>query len=266
MRNISPQKNKRAEKAVQQTQLYSVTYAKEIADSVIRSDIADYGSVMEVNDSDRNKSTTVQLIACDTVSALFLMKDKFPDSKTVILNFASYKNPGGGFIGGAVAQEEALCMESFLYNVLSDKKFMENHYEPNRKKLNNGIYGNNHIYSPDIRFFRDDKSTVSDVITCACPNRSMAIRYNQSLLPELNKAMEERTDTVLYSAYRHGAECLVLGAFGCGVFRNDPLLVAKSFSSLLEKKYKGIFTSVVFAVPDENSRNYRSFSEVFNKE
>jgi len=263
MRKNSEAKNSRAEKAVLHTQKCKELYGKEIAYSIENSDIADYTDEIQNTQIIGNVSTNIQLVAKDTVSALFENVENTENSKTALLNFASYKNAGGGFLGGAVAQEEALCAESFLYNVLSSEKIMSAHYEPNRKKLNNGTYGNNHIYSPNIRFFRGEQTVVSDVITCAAPNRSMAIRYNQSLFPELDRAMQERIDTVLYSAYRHSVKNLILGAYGCGVFRNDPVFVAETFRNYLENKYRNVFENVIFAVPDTKSKNYTAFSKVF---
>ena len=49
------------------------------------------------------------------------VKELFDEEKESIcaLNFASYKNPGGKFMDGSSAQEECLCHESILYEVLS---------------------------------------------------------------------------------------------------------------------------------------------------
>ena len=60
-----------------------------------------------------------------------MIKDIF--NNIGILNFASYKNPGGMFLRGSTAQEEALCHESTLYNVLI--KFNDTYYKSNRENI-----------------------------------------------------------------------------------------------------------------------------------
>ena len=56
----------------------------------------------------------VYIDTLDSVSSIF----SHHTGKTAVLNFASYKNPGGKFIEGSSAQEECLCHASYLYNVL----------------------------------------------------------------------------------------------------------------------------------------------------
>ena len=84
------------------------------------------------------------------------------------LNFASYKSPGGGFGNAStrLAQEEYLCKDSFLFNVLSHSKF-ENQYEWNRAHLNNGLYTNWCIFSKDVGFVdaKGDIVATADIIT-----------------------------------------------------------------------------------------------------
>lgn len=72
---------------------------------------------------------------------------KYREGKTCVLNFASFKNPGGGFLKGTIAQEEYLCQNSTLYNVLSQ---FTSYYEKNRLNTNDALYWNRAIYSPGI--------------------------------------------------------------------------------------------------------------------
>lgn len=72
------------------------------------------------------------------------------DGKTAVLNFASYKNPGGKFMEGSSAQEECLCHASTLYNVL--KQFPV-YYQWNRVHNNRALYTNRALYSEDVIFW-----------------------------------------------------------------------------------------------------------------
>lgn len=49
-------------------------------------------------------------------------------------------------------------------------------------------------------------------------------------------------------AYGHSA--LVLGAWGCGVFKNDSHRTARDFRRALENYFEGTFSDIVFAIAD----------------
>ena len=108
----------------------------------------------------------------DSVSCLFGLTDR---SKTAILNYASYKHPGGYFLGGSSAQEEALCHESNLYPILL--AFDDTYYAWNRQRLNRALYLDRAIYTPDVVFEKDDSRKLADVITCASPNYRTAHKF-----------------------------------------------------------------------------------------
>ena len=96
-----------------------------------------------------NTEMKIKLEGCDTVTALLDVSKENP-GKVAILNFASYKNPGGGYLKGSFAQDEALCSESTLYPVLA--KFTDSYYSWNREHLNHALYINRALYSPEIIF------------------------------------------------------------------------------------------------------------------
>ena len=102
-----------------------------------------------------------ELVNIDSVSAIFEFAQA--NKRTAVLNFASYKEAGGLFLKGSTAQEEALCHESFLYNVL--RNFENNYYAINSKQLNRGLYKNTALYSPNVMFFRGERNVQCDVIT-----------------------------------------------------------------------------------------------------
>ena len=214
------------------------------------------------------------LVDLDTVSCLF----KYQESgyKMAVLNFASYKNPGGMFLNGSSAQEEALCHQSTLYPVLC--AFRENYYAPHMKTLNRALYEDDALYSKDIRFFDYDlkenngkflwhqnNATLADVITCAAPNVGTYCRYNGGnyLSDECMNAVCGRIITVLNAAIIGKCDDLVLGAFGCGVFKNDPTTIADYFMDYIADDYKGFFRHVYYAIPKSASNNnYEAFKEI----
>lgn len=207
--------------------------------------------------SKRYSQTAVKLEALDSVSAVFKYTDQ--NSKTAVLNFASYKQPGGMFLQGSKAQEECLCHESTLYNVLM--RFEDAYYASNRKQLNRALYQNVALYSPDVYFERNDDSVECDVITCAAPNFSAASKYCNVSREENATVLESRIKFILYLAATQQVDTLILGAFGSGVFGQDAKEVAEITTKLL-KRYNGVFKKVVFAVIDEKSANYKAFTDV----
>lgn len=198
----------------------------------------------------------IVLSELDSVSAVY----DFHNGKTALLNFSSHKNPGGMFLNGSKAQEECLCHESTLYNVLSG--FETDFYEWNRKHLNKALYVNRGLYSPDIMFVKDNKELQCDVITCAAPNKSAAQKY-QNVSDDVNtKELRSRIQFVLDMADENHVSTLILGAYGCGVFGQDPYEVASIFKEFLNSKNYH-FKTVIFGIPKGKNDNFEAFEKVF---
>lgn len=193
----------------------------------------------------------------DSVDAIF----NFTDKRVCVLNFASYKNPGGMFMNGSKAQEECLCHESFLYNVLSS---FDRFYKQNKDNLNKALYTNRAIYSPKIKFGHKGKTMFADVLTCASPNKYTAQKMCKVTDEENIKALRDRIRFILYILYnkREKLDCVILGAFGCGVFGQSPQEVA----SIFREEINNIFldwtkTDFIFAVINSENSNYEDFKK-----
>jgi uncharacterized protein (TIGR02452 family) len=187
-------------------------------------------------------------------------------AEVVALNFASAKNPGGGFLGGAKAQEEDLARCSALYACQLTQRA---YYDANRAEASM-LYTDHLIYSPGVPFFRDDRLELLDapflvsIITSPAPNAGEAARRGESR--RVRATLERRAGHVLAVAAAHGHRALVLGAWGCGVFRNDPREVAEVFATwLAHERFRGAFERIVFAVYDrgKGQPNLRAFEERF---
>lgn len=192
----------------------------------------------------------IKMVYMDSISAIF----KYGEGKTAVLNFASYKNPGGGFIKGCVAQEEDLCHNSTLYPVLSTQC---QYYDDNKRKINYNLYTNAALYSEDIVFITDEVKKC-DVITCACPNWGAAKRNNVTRVQN-TEALKDRIEFMLRVAASHDVNTLILGAWGCGVFRQNACEVAELFQNALQKY--PYFDNVIFAIPGGD--NFEAFRNVF---
>lgn len=194
--------------------------------------------------------------------------------RVCVLNFASATNPGGGVESGASAQEECLCRVSTLYKCLNTPNNMKHFYNYHRRKLNN-IYNDDCIYTPDIKVFKKDTNNNEslprdkwfnvDVITCAAPRLSYnkfgaTVALTDKELLELHK---NRLEKIVRIAVANKEEVLILGAFGCGAFRNNPEVVAKAFKHVIEQ-YRNYFKIIEFAVYDNGApKNYNVFNRVF---
>ncbi len=180
-----------------------------------------------------------------------------------VLNFASAKNPGGGFLGGAQAQEETLARSSGLYPCLTSQ--MEHYYEPNRNGTSL-LYRDTAIASIDVPFFKNDagqllaQCVTATVVTAAAPNAGAIASNQPHIAPQVGPTLARRAAQVLQLFALLEVETLVLGAWGCGVFRNDPQQVARVFAELLlaDGPYSRAFKTVTFAIPgvkDDTNRN-----------
>ena len=248
-----------AVKAERHTKLMQDKYKDQIQASISATKL--YKVVWNSKDPDENAEQNKMRIFVedlDSVAAIL----KYQGSKTAVLNFASYRSPGGGFIRGSIAQEECLCHESFLYNVL--ESFQREFYEWNMQHKQKGLYLNRALYSPEIGFFRNVKEAFCDVITCAAPNKAAAQKYENVSDRENTEALKSRIQFVLDIAEKNEVKTLILGAYGCGVFGQDAKEVAGIFKEFLTTTHTS-FDTVVFAVPDGKNGNYRRFAEVFKE-
>lgn len=166
----------------------------------------------------------------------------------VALNFASAKHPGGGFLGGARAQEESLCRSSGLYACIVNDAMYRQH-----AGTRGGFYTNYAIYSPGVPVFRDDDGDLLTepyrcaFVTSPAVNAGAMRVKRRDVIPN---EMRERIRKVLGIMAGHGHDAVVLGAWGCGVFRNDPEVIADLFRDALRTRFAGVFKRVVFAILD----------------
>lgn len=178
-----------------------------------------------------------------------------------VLDFASFTTPGGGYARGSMAQEEALCAESFLYNVL---KSQGGWYGENRRRhINCNLYKNRGMVAPAVRFTRDKIHAYADVLVVAAPNARRAREEYGVKDDVLRDAMRDRIRFALALADATGREKLVLGAFGCGVFGWEAVEVAEMMRAELASgahRAKEVFVAVPRTRFDEN---FAQFAHVF---
>lgn len=209
----------------------------------------------------------------------------YKGQKVCVHNFASASNPGGGVVSGAGAQEECLCRCSTLYPCLDTDAMWKDFYLPHRRE-HDPIHNDDIIYTPDVTVFKTDTAYPElmdeddwyqvNVVTCAAPNLRPrpSNSYNSgdgdvaiNIAPdELYRIHVKRFRRILDVALVNGNEVVVLGAFGCGAFMNDPHVVAKAAKTVVEE-YKHAFKVIEFAVycSARDERNYNIFeSELKN--
>nr|WP_203645525.1 TIGR02452 family protein [Streptomyces sp. SID14478] len=196
-------------------------------------------------------ATSAEVTGESSLDAARRMTGERPQ-RVAVLNFASARNPGGGYLNGAQAQEEALCRSSALYTCLVQVPEFYAHHRADRDVF----YSDRVIHAPGVPVFRDDRGRLLDApyevgfLTSPAPNAGVIARHTPQRVPEIPAALAARAARVLEVAAALGYRRLVLGAWGCGVFRNDPAQVAEAFRALLDGRFAGRFEQVVFAVLD----------------
>ncbi len=201
-------------------------------------------------------------IAISTFQSLEIPQKRMARSKQYrkvgVLNFASARNPGGGFLNGALAQEESLARSSALYKSLIQCPQYYDFHRSHRSLL----YSNRTIYSPGCPVFKRDDGTLIeepyaiDFITSPAPNAGAIARNQPQDLEKISEVLYDRASKILSLAVFQGCEALVLGAWGCGVFKNDPSIVSKIFANLLfsDRLFKGRFQQILFSVLDSTKK------------
>lgn len=163
-----------------------------------------------------------------------------------VLAFASFTNPGGGYIQGYLGQEATLCADSYLYNVLDKQRKW--YGENRRRNINCELYRNRALVVPAVRFDRKRVHAYADVIVAAAPNAKRARQEYRVSDDALLDALRDRIRFVLAICDELGREKLVLGAWGCENNGFDAEAVAELFRKELASgdfKVKQVF----FAVP-----------------
>lgn len=182
-----------------------------------------------------------------------------------VLNFASAKNPCGGFLGGSMAQEECLayCSDLFLkqWPIASDYYY--------RHRENPNPFYTHTMFIDNVTFFRDENfvlvknPTECKVLTSAAVNLGVAKKQGKSE-KEANNIMKSRMRKILNCFIVSDCTDIILGAFGCGVFGNSAEKIATFWKELLyDEEYIYYFNNICFSVLDTNAtKNYDIFCEV----
>ncbi len=165
--------------------------------------------------------------------------------KVCLLDPANYRTPGGNYLGGGWSPEEQICAESNLYPILEGLR--ETYYDGNKKSGRGGLFTDRAMYLNDVIFTTGGIMKKRDIIVCAPPNRRFALENHRSEA-ECDIDLANRVRTVLHIAAVHEVDTLVLCAFGCGFFDNEPGRVAGLFKTWLEA-HPGQFQRVAFAIP-----------------
>lgn len=205
----------------------------------------------------------------------------YAGKKVLILNFASATNPSGGVTKGSSAQEEAICRCSTLYANLKEQYAWNAFYAPHRR-AHDSLHNDDCIYTPGVMVFKSDtdypqllpeeKWYSVNVLTCAAPNLRErpsngmnagdgddAVHISREDLQALH---EKRMRRVMEIAQARENEVVILGAFGCGAFRNPPTVVAQAMKTVVQE-YRKNFETIEFAVycSTQYDANYRIFQQ-----
>jgi uncharacterized protein (TIGR02452 family) len=194
-----------------------------------------------------------------------IMEMNHEGKSPAVLNFASAKRPGGAFLIGGMAQEESLATSSGLYNTLLCHPA---YYDANRV-CGTAIYTDYAIYAPDVVFFRDGQFSLLDtpvtayVLTLPAVNMGQ-VRMSGEDIQKAKMAMKNRMRLCLAIFAKQKNDSLILGAYGCGVFRNDSAEVAEWWKVLLEAEgYGRFFDEICFAVLDKSAHIIEPFLSRF---
>ena len=250
-------KTERAERAKRHATDVESRLAENVRSSVERSVVYGGPDRMPTEAVGRRTYPEIAVVDADSVSAVFAEAESGRRG-IAVLNFASYKNPGGKFLDGSSAQEESLCHESTLYPILAR---FGGYYGWNKGTLNGSLYADRAIWTPDVLFERSGKRPADcAVITCAAPNLTAAARYGRATREENSRALASRISFVRRIAEENGVEDMILGAFGCGVFGQNPSEVATMFA---ETFYETTVGRIVYAIPA--GPNLTAFERAFGR-
>ena len=249
-RNPNPRKQARAREAQRHTEQMAARFGREIERSTagVRRFEAPVKTQVE------GRVPEVRVLDADAVAAILENgRGRAEYCDLAVLDFASFTNPGGGYIRGSWAQEEALCAGSFLYNVLEGQG--DWYGENRRRNINCDLYRNRALAVPKVRFSREKIHAYADVLVVAAPNARRAREEYKVKEDALVRAMRDRIRFALDIVDALGHRQVVLGAWGCGAFGWDADLVAELFREELAAGAHGIELAI-FAVPRDRFNDH----------
>ncbi len=212
----------------------------------------------KVPEEKRNKHTTIVTVVNKDIVEVGREFTK-KDLKPVCMNMAAMHYPGGGYLEGARAQEEQLFRRSAYCRALKDNPHLDSQLENGRYEVpEKGV-----IYSPGVQFFRERDNSFTEpfeldlMAVCAF---DLSHRQKPSDYEQVTK---EKMRAFFRAAALQGKDSLVLGALGCGAFRNQPTEISKCFKEVLsEEEFQGVFAEIAFAIlDDQNGKNFTVFNE-----
>ncbi|MCE3229456.1 MAG: hypothetical protein K0S32_4007 [Bacteroidetes bacterium] len=234
----------------------TITYSPQQTDDLIKSRIQSLSTV----------PAQISVVKATTLDAARQLIEE-GNENPVLLNFASAKNAGGGFLGGSQAQEESIARSTGLYNCLLKAPA---YYETNRH-MKSCFYTDYMIYSPKVPLIKNengdnlDSLILASVITAPAVNTGVVKQREKDKMNEIEPVMKRRMEKVLSIALKHGHDTIVLGAWGCGVFQNEPKDIAKYFREVIDSKFKNAFRKIVFAIYSSNEKFIEAFQNEFVK-
>ncbi|MGQ5708642.1 TIGR02452 family protein [Lactobacillus sp. PSON] len=229
-------------------------WKKEINESIANSTVYQESDKDKFNNPD-TVDTEIIYQSIGTPQAMVETRKQFPNKKIAALSFADFKNPGGGYLVGARAQEEMLCHRSDLFQIISS---FHDFYTFNRAHLNKELYLDRAIYIPNV--IVKDVAKV-DIISCAAPNfRRANVSYKTAC-----EVLKTRMQFVKQLAEDQHVDVLILGAWGAGAFGFRPQEVAELWRETFEEPTS--ISKVIFAVISKHDNNAEEiFEEVLKME
>lgn len=233
-----------------------------------------------VFDSSNIKQMTISVSGNRSYQAAMRLQKANPNAKIAVMNFANAFHAGGGVTKGSSAQEESLCRTSTLYPLLYRQTlrytFYKHHQDLNTPKASDSL-----VYTEGVIICKTDEDlpkrmpqeewVTVDVITIAAPDLRDKSNFHAPLVnggtymndAELFGYHVKRAIHMLTCAAAKKADILVLGAFGCGAFQNDPEVVARAYKVAIQE-FPKVFKQIEFAVycPPGGSRNFDVFNRV----
>lgn len=237
-----PTRDERIAEAKKHTALMNTVFPNETAASVQGAKIYEEGEGRDLEIPEaRFESTETRVMTGSPVRALY--GGAAPD-KVTMLDAGAFMHPAAGFMKGSMGQEEMLCSESNLFNIL--QQFNEAYYRENRAYFRGGLFTDRALFVPDVAFSRNGEMRTANVELVAAPNRTRALENSRGT-EECDADLKRRIETVFRIAAANETDLLVVNAFGCGGLGNDPEMVAGLFESWLSE-HPGVFQTVIFSV------------------